>query len=355
MPRGDSNWRAAGAVLLGAVAAYLLLAAPPPQPAASRFGYVPDAKGTREFLRELPQPLFAQAGDDCIKKAQKKDTFLYRAAQDVHRKLYGKEWVVVRQSIGDCVSHGWAHGCWISSCVAYQLGELSEPPPMVCSESIYGGSRVEARGRSSGGWGDGSYGGAAAKFVKDWGVTFRLAYPQQDGGHDLTAYSGSVAKSWGNYGNGGQNDNGVFDAVAKRHPMRHVALVATFEEAAAAIESGYCVPVCSGYGFSSTRDSDAFCRRQGSWAHCMVFCSVRYGQRPGLLCLNSWGPTWVSGPKWPSDMPDGSFWVDADTATGMLSGRDSFAVGAIDGFKWRNLHHKEWFQVPVSTLSEFRR
>lgn len=355
MPRGEPNWRLAAALVLMAAAAWLLFARQP-KPVESRFGYEPDPKATAEFLKELAQPFFAQAGADCIKQAKGKDTFLYRAANNVHKQLYGKEWVVVRQAIGDCVSHGWAHGCWISSCVAYELGELSEPPPMVCSESVYGGSRVEARGRKSGGWGDGSYGGAAAKFVKDWGVTFRLAYPQQDGGHDLTAYSGQLAKAWGNFGNGGDGDNGVFDNVAKRHPMRHVALVTNFEEAAAAIESGYCVPVCSGYGFSSRRDEDGFCRRQGSWAHCMCFVGVRHGKRPGLLCLNSWGPSWVSGPKWPDDMPEGSFWVDAETASGMLGGRDSFAVGGIDGFKYRDLHHKEWFKLPpVSTISESER
>lgn len=350
MPRGEPNWRLAVGLALIAAAAYAIYFKPPPRP-DGRFGYEPNPEGTAEFLRELDKPLFAQAGADVIRQAKKVDTFLYRSAQRAHESLYGKPWVVGRQGIGDCVSWGWAHGVWIALCVDWETGKIAEPPAMVATESIYGGSRVEARGRSSGGYMDGSYGGAAAKWVRDWGATFRQAYGPEDGGHDLREYDSGRAKSWGNFGNGGSGDDGKFDKVAKRHPAKHVALVKTFEEAAAAIESGFPVPVCSGYGFSSTRDDQAFARRSGSWAHCMVFCAVRYGDRPGLLCLNSWGPSWVRGPKWPSDMPDGSFWVDAATVTGMLSGGDSFAVGSVDGFRWRDLHHGNWFQPPVSTIA----
>ena len=74
----------------------------------------------------------------------------------------------------------------------------------------------------------------------------------------------------------------------------------------------------------------------------MSFIAVRYGSRPGLLCLNSWGPSWVRGPKWPEDMPEGSFWVDKDTVDAMLRGGDSFAVGSVAGFDWRDLDHGEW-------------
>lgn len=329
------------ALAILAVGMALGIRSKPPQ----RFGYRPDPRATAAFLRELDKPFFAQAGAEVIREARGVDTFLYRSAMKAHLARYGKPWVVGKQAIGDCVSWAWGtHGVWIALCVDWETGKLAEPPAMVSSESVYGGSRVEARGRSAGGYSDGSYGGAAAKWVRDWGVIFRLAYPAEDGGHDLTEYSGSRAKQWGNFGNGGSGDEGKFDAVARRHPCRHVALVRTFDEAAAAIESGYPVPVCSGYGFSSTRDSQGFCRRQGSWAHAMCFVAVRYGDRPGLLCLNSWGPSWVSGPKWPDDQPDGSFWVDKETVNGMLAGEDSFAVGGVDGFRFRDLHNGNWLQ-----------
>jgi hypothetical protein len=129
-----------------------------------------------------------------------------------------------------------------------------------------------------------------------------------------------------------------------------VALVKTFDEAAAAIASGYPVPVCSGQGFSSTRDKDGFSRASGSWSHCMCFNSVRFDRR-GLLCQNSWGPDWIKGPKWPEDQPDGSFWVDEATVNRMLRGEDSFAVSAYEGFPYRDLKHGDWVRfVPADTL-----
>ena len=166
------------------------------------------------------------------------------------------------------------------------------------------------------------------------------------GGHDLRAYSADRAKAWGAYGCGGQGDGGKLDAIAKAHPAKHVALVRSFKEAAAAIESGYPIAVCSMQGFASVRDDQGFAAPRGSWAHCMAFIGVRYEKngspRDALLCLNSWGPAWISGPSWPADMPRGSFWVDARTVDRMLSGGDSFAVGSVEGFKPRDLHNGDW-------------
>lgn len=86
----------------------------------------------------------------------------------------------------------------------------------------------------------------------------------------------------------------------------------------------------------------------------MCFLGVRF-DRPGLLCLNSWGPNWVDGPKWPEDMPEGSFWVDAETAGRMLAGEDSFAVSGPDGFRWRDLHHGDWAAVQPAEVRQVER
>lgn len=343
MQHNKWRWALAG-VLIG------LAFAASKRNSAEEFGYTPDPQGTQRFLKELEQPYFAAAGKECLDRFEPKSVLLYRAGYKVHEQIYGKPWYPLRQTIGDCVSHGWAHACWLSMCQDYLDGRLSDPPPLVSTESIYGGSKTEARGRTTGSWSDGSYGGAAAKWVRDWGVTFRLQYPEQDGGHNLLEYQGSLAKNWGFYGNGGEGDNGVFDKVAKRHPMRHVALVKTFEEAAAAINSGYPVAVCSGAGFSSRRDEQGFSNRQGSWSHCMSFVATRF-DRPGLLCQNSWGDKWVSGPVWPPDQPAGSFWVDAKTVTAMLQGNDSFCVGGVEGFRFRELDHGEWL-APVPEVPD---
>ena len=356
MLQGSRNAIRAGLVLALAVVTVLALAgAFRPQLVGgpdARFGYTPDPEGVARFLAELPQPMFRQAGAETIAQAKGIDTFLYRAANKAHLARYGRPWVVERQGIGDCVSWGWAHGVYVAQAIDWETGRLAEPPAFPATEAIYGGSRVEARGKAegTGGWSDGSYGAAAARWVKDWGVIYR----SEVGGHDLRTYSADRAKQWGNYGNGGQGDKGKLDGIAKRHPANHVAMVSTWAEAAAAIEAGFPVPVASMVGFESVRDQMGYARASGQWAHQMVFIAVRY-QKNGspsdaLLCLNSWGPRWIFGPKWPSDMPEGSFWVTRSTVERMLGQKDSFAVGSVAGFGWRDLHNGDWLAPPPPEL-----
>lgn len=313
-----------------------------------RFGYQPNPDETAKFLRRLPQATLREAGPQLFQgDPPQNDVFLYRALYDAHLLKYGTPWQVGRQGIGDCVSFGFAHGADIHLAVMWSLGDSADWKP-TATESIYGGSRVEARGVTRGGWSDGSYGAAAAKWLREYGLVFRQPYATVD----LSHYSSKRAKDWGNYGNGGQDDNGRLDEEARQHPVRSVALVRSFDEAAAAIHSGYPVPVCSMVGFRMQRDADGFAAAQGTWPHCMCFVAVRHGSRPGLLCLNSWGPNWISGPKYPSDMPDGSFWVDQKTVNRMLAQNDSFAVSGYDGFPFRQLDHAKWVQATPAGDSE---
>jgi hypothetical protein len=317
------------------------------------FGYTPNREATQRFLRSLEKPTLAEAGPELLTKASDdQPVLLYRALVAAYADHYGgKQWVVGKQGIGDCVSWGWHHGADVTLAVDWKLGRTSEWRESA-SEAIYGGARVEGAGVSRGGYMDGSYGGAAAKWVKDTGgILFRQPYA--DLGFDLTEYSAARAKDWGNYGCGGSRDSGRADSEAKKHPIRTVALVRNFAEAAAAIQAGYPVPVCSGQGFSSRRDEQGFARASGSWSHCMCFIGVRF-DRKGLLCLNSWGPSWIDGPKWPSDQPDGSFWVDERTAARMLAGEDSFAVSGYEGFPYRDLKHGDWVQVQPGKLGKSR-
>lgn len=312
-------------------------------------GYVPNPEETREFVASLPAANITEASPGLFADTPKVNTTNWRVLAAVWREKMGSDFVVGQQKIGDCVSWGWAHGIMVTSAIDYQRGESSEWLP-VATESIYGGSRVEARGQRLGGYSDGSYGGAAAKWVHDWGVVFRQKYDSVD----LTIYSGERAKDWGNFGNGGRDDGGKLDTTAKDHPVFEVTLVRNFDEAAAALTSGYMVPVCSSQGFSSKRDAKGFASPQGSWAHCMCFTDVRYDP-DGLLCQNSWGPNWISGPKDPPDQPDGSFWVDKQTANRMLRGEDSFAVSRIKGFPFRPLDHSDWATVTTQNGTELAR
>jgi hypothetical protein len=331
--------------------------APPADP--SRFGYVPDPQGVARFLDELPQPFFAQAGADCMARAEERDTFLYRQMNKAHLARYGRPFVVGRQGIGDCVSWGAMHAVYAAEAVDWDTGKIPEPPLLPATESIYGGSRVEARGRDGsgrsavGGWSDGSTGWGAARWLRDWGVVYR----DQVGGHDLREYSSQRAKSWGAYGNGGEGDGGKLDAIAKRHPCKHVVAVKTWPELVAAVGSGYPVTIASSVGFNSgPRDADGFCRASGTWMHQMAVIGLRFqangSPRDGALIINSWG-NYVGGGKFPPDQPDGTFWASRPDLERILGQGDSYAIGSVDGFRFRDLHNGEWLAPgPIEHLSQ---
>jgi hypothetical protein len=318
---------------------------------SGQFGYTPDPEGTRAFLATLgDEKYFSQAGAEAMQEAKGVDTFLYRQLDAAHRARYGKPFVVGRQQIGDCVAWGAAHAVAVSEAVSFSLGKLPEPPLMPATEALYGGARVEARGKPGdgaqpyGGFNDGATGFGAAKFLREFGVVYRQKYPSAD----LTQYSGERAKQWGAYGCGGQGDAGRMDAEAKKHPLRHVVAIRSWSELAAALESGYPVTLASSQGFTSTRSKEGICEASGVWQHQMCAIGIRHRKNgaPDDLCLilNSWGPSWV-GPKenkYPSDQPDGSFWARRSVVERMLE--DAWAIGDTDGFKYRDIHHGNWLQ-----------
>jgi hypothetical protein len=322
------------------------------EPLTEQMGYTPPTEAERHaFLKTLAKPTFTEAAPHFFAAGgpappstgppePNKPVLLYRSLNLAHVRKYGKPFIVGAQGIGDCTSWGWGHAADVGLAIDYVLG-TSGDFHTVATEAVYGLGRVEGSGRSRGGYSDGSYGAAMAAGVTKYGVVFRIDYTGQASAEtDLRVYSKDRAKAWGNFGCGGQNDDGRLDAQARRHPVKQVALVTTYAEAVEAVRNGFAIAVCSGQGFTKQRDAAGFARASGSWAHCMVFLGVRF-DRPGLLCLNSWGPRWISGPKWPEDQPDGSFWVDEAVVERMLRGRDSYAVSTIVGFPARKLAHAE--------------
>lgn len=321
------------------------------------YGYTPNPAGVEEFLDELGQDrYFSDAAPEAMEKAEKIDTFLYRAMDAAHRSRYGMPFVVGKQGIGDCVAWGAMHAVYCSESLSWSLGQLPEPPLMPASESIYGGSRCEARGRDGsgtsavGGWSDGSYGGAAAKWLRDWGVVYRKPFP--DLGYDLTKYSAERAKQWGAYGNGGQGDRGRLDTIAKKHPARHVVAVRNWNECVAALTAGFPVTIASSQGFANRTDESGVLPASGTWMHQMCLVGIRFkaNAAPGVravdacLVLNSWGTRWISyAGKYPADQPDGSFWAEKHVIERILAQNDSYAIGDIKtGFAWRDIHHGDW-------------
>ena len=364
MSRSSANAaRLFAAVFLFALAAMLMVRiGNVPAPVAG-YGWTPDPAGVKEFLDELPNRYFSQAAPEAMARAERVDTFLYRPMLRAHQARYGRAWVCEKQGIGDCVAWGAMHAVWCSEALSWDLGLIAEPPLMPSTEAIYGGSRVEARNKpeGSGGYSDGSYGGAAAKWLKNWGVVYRQPFP--DLGYDLTTYSASRAKSWGNWGAGGEGDKGKLDAIAKKHPARHVVAIRTWEELVAAVTAGFPVTIASDQGFASRADESGIAAASGRWMHQMAIIGVRFADKapPGVkavdaaLVLNSWGTNWISyAGRYPADQPSGSFWALRPTVERILSQGDSYAIGDIvTGFKWRDIHHGNWLDAgPIPSLSK---
>lgn len=302
------------------------------------FGYEANPEGTEAVLRELPRPVFGAAAPETLAlyAAEKEDTFLYPALLSVW-----PDFKRLAQPIGSCVGWGYALGANVVAAVDIVVKkDLEGFCGRILEAATYGFSRVEARGLKTASWSDGSYGAAAAKGLTKYGT---LHYKKYNDKFDFTTfnkavYNGKVVdhetleKNFGYYGVPDE-----LEPEAAKHRILTTSLVTSFDEAAAAIAiSKNPVVVCSGVGFqNSKRDKDGFCLASGSWAHCMMFIAARFGKRPGLLCVNSWGKS-NSGPTYPENMPasiaDCSFWVDADTVDRMLRGRDTFALSSYEGF-----------------------
>ena len=334
-----------------------------------RFGYTPDPQGTREFLAELEHPTFGDAAEEAVAKVQYRDTFPYRHLDKAHRSVYGVPWQSLNQgNHGSCVSFAFALASRVGQSCDWVVGRMPMPPPECATEPIYGGSRTLGRlpplkvppfGTETNNGGDGSYGAAAAR----WGAGLDklrrggILYRQKYGALDLSDYSIPRSRDWGRVG--------VPDDLAKlafEHRAQAVAQVNTWDELCAALESGYAVVLCSsvGYGGTTVTDADGFLPRGSSWSHAMCVVATRHARnapkdgsvknpRDGALIQNSWGTQWLRyGGRWPADQPAGSFWAERRHVEAALAQGDSFAVGGVDGFRYRDIDHAAWFQPQPS-------
>ena len=308
------------------------------------YGYSPDPEGAKRFASSLPNPTFASAAPEVMAKATLKDVYLWRAMDSAHRARYGTPWKCSNQlHIGSCVAHGAAHALYASESVAWAAGERDEIPLLAHQGAIYGGSRVEARSkpgdgaRPYGGYSDGSTGYHAAKWLRDWGVIHKRAYPSID----CTISNPDIEKEMGAFGCGGAGDAGRLDAEAKKVPCLHVAQVKTWDELVAAVTSGHPVTIASSQGFAKTLDKDSFAAPSGVWMHQMAVIGLR-ADRPGAAIVNSWGSYLnYTAPRYPHDLPDGVFWASRAVMERILAQGDSWAISEV-AFRYRDINHSDW-------------
>jgi len=274
-------------------------------------------------LERLPMPRFGKAARHLLATAAPDDVFLWEACKRVtgnHLPAHDQD------GVGCCVGEGFASAVEYLQCVEIALKNEVESYAPISSEVIYALSRVEIGGGRL--VGDGSVGAWAADAVTKYGVLPRQVLASVD----LSKFNPQLARRWGQIGLPDE-----LEPEARKHPVRTVSQVNSFNEAKAAIANGYPIAVCSNQGFTMMRDRDGFCLPRGSWAHCMCFIGAIGGQRPGLCCLQSWGANVPKGPIGFGDHPDCAFWVDAEVVERMLRQGDSWALSAFDGFPARKL------------------
>lgn len=316
-----------------------LIEVPGPEAEARAQGWLFDPQAVEHHCEKYRVAAFADTPAGRAALAAEGDVYLWDAAKKVTGAVLPAR---DQGQVGSCVSFGTASAVEHLLCVQIASGRGGQYRDLA-QEVIYAGSRVEVGGGKI--TGDGSIGAWAVEWVSRWGVIARAKH--LNGKYDLTAYDQARCRSWGR---SGVPDD--LEAVAKESPVKGYALCASFAEADKAIRQGYPVVVCSGQGFTMGRDADGFCRASGTWYHCMAFIGTRAGKRPGLFCLNSWGPNAHTGPRFPADAPSAGFWVDANVADKMLrTWKDSFALSDAVGFPERRVL-PDWFVIEVSPRTD---
>jgi len=288
-------------------------------------GWVRNPDAVAVIAGSQPEPFFSMT-TAAARETIPPEVFLWKARE----KLTGQPWPARNQGqVGSCVSFGTAAAVEATIAAEVLAGE-PETVRDLCQEVIYAGSRVEVGGGRLGG-SDGSIGAWAAEFVKRWGVLDRAVY----GKYDLTSYDQARCRAWGR--------SGVPDDLepeVRKHPVKAITLVKSWEEAKRALASGYGIAVCSTVGFTMKRDTEGFCRPSGTWAHCTALLGYQEGRREGGWICNSWGPSAHTGPVGAGNAPACGFWADASVIEKMLRMEDSWAFSAVDGFPARRL---TWF------------
>lgn len=268
--------------------------------------------------------------------SERKNTYLWEPL--LHVK---PDWRRGAQGIGDCVS--WGTELAATCLMAIQHVQGNEKfEAEAATESIYGGCRVEVLNKRSGGWSDGAFGYAAAKWLNEYGVLLRRDYSQETGNdeHNLLKYNKTKAKNWGNYGCGGRFDKGELDKLAKRMPVKKIVRVRTLDGCESAILNWYPVTIASMAGFGRRKDSNGVIRRSGRWAHLMVILGVCWinGKRYWRI-FNSWG-TSVSGPDplvESKAVQDCSWWATDEDVAWILRSGDCWALADVEGMPKREL------------------
>ena len=280
-------------------------------------GSVCDPKETAELLAELKTPLFGATAYRLYGSGENKLSLPFKSLMKFDPNFGPSE----RQTTGDCVSHSTRNAIDITRAVEIDVkGESESFEARGATEAIYQSRGHKRQGMTCSG---------AAKYVNSHGgILVRKDY----GSVDLSKYNSTLGAKH-------QVPFEVYVKEARKHQVKTISMITTVDEARDALSNGYAISVCSGYGFSSRRDSKGIAKRGSGWSHAMAWIACddtgeRYKETL-FLVQNSWGK-WNSGPK-VHGQPDGSFWIREKDARGMLAQQGSWVFSDVDGFPARNL------------------
>lgn len=280
-------------------------------------GAICDPEDVALLLGELKTPLFGAAAYKLYGAGEGKLSLPFKSLLKFDPNFGPSE----RQTTGDCVSHATRNAIDITRAVEIDIkGDLESFEARGATEGIY-----QSRGHK----GQGMTCSGAARYVnQNGGILIRKKYDQID----LSVYNSDI----------GANHKIPFDVYVKeamKHQVKTISMITTVQEARDALANGYGLSVCSGYGFSSTRDKNGIAARSGGWGHAMAWiaCDDTRTRFNELLFLvqNSWGK-WNSGPR-VHDQPEGSFWIREADARGMLAEQGSWVFSDVNGFPPREL------------------
>lgn len=278
-------------------------------------GWRKDPAAVKKVLDSLPYPRYADCANHLTGTGEGKTVLL----SDYVKKVLGKHMPAQQQPRGTCVSRGWSRAVDYLECVQIAQGLENAEFKLVSHSFVYGIAREIGGDLSRE---DGAVGAWAAKAVSTVGVLTNDDCQDRDAGYD------DLAVEWGWHG----VPKKFKDLAAQRkNIVKTVTLISTADQARDMICNGYPVAVCSGQGFSMTRDSEGHCAAQGSWSHCM-FISAYRDDKKWFLIEQSWGQNTPSGPLGTLDIPDNAFWADYNVVNHMLGEQDSFALSGFNGF-----------------------
>jgi hypothetical protein len=304
-------------------------------------GWQPQPEKTELYAATIPRKYKTQLND--LPFDVDKSVFPFRALAEL---LKGSEHVqsgrlgaLAQGNYGSCTGFAGARAADITAACdivkrreneRWPAGDDGEPI-LTSPDYVYAASRTVSG--QLGRW-QGSYGGAVAKALREYGAIHQQRY----GRYDLSSYSINKCRQWAS--------RGVPEPLieqARKHPFLTTVRVESVEQAVALTQNGYGFFICCHLAWSSTRDDDGFCRRvRPPWSHAQAaglgYVSIKRGRRVrrGFLIQNSWGPAWPGGPTGDvADMPAGAYFIAWHDMASAIASRDCYALADYQGFQER--------------------